>query len=97
VGMPVSGSNVSKDSDGQAPVITSIINTTQVTVSVAQDAVQDNTLLTFSSSSLGSSKLEIIDAVVSDSNIVIQGYIRAGRIDTSASLPLHLDNIITVT
>jgi hypothetical protein len=97
VGMPVSGSNVSKDSDGQAPVITSIINTTQVTVSVAQDAVQDKTFLTFSSSSLGSSKLEIIDAVVSDSNIVIQGYIRAGRIDTSASLPLHLDNIITVT
>jgi hypothetical protein len=97
VGMSVSGSNVSKDSDSQAPVITSIINTTQVTVSVAQDAVQDNTLLTFSSSSLGPSKLEIIDAVVSDPNIVIQGYVKAGRIQTSASLPLHLDNIITVT
>jgi hypothetical protein len=96
VGMKVSGSNVSKDTYGENPVITSIIDTTRVTVNVPQNAVKDNAQLTFSSRSLGSSRLEFIDAVVSAPNIVIQGYIRAGRIDTSASLPLHLDNIITV-
>jgi len=96
VGMKVSGANVSKDIYGENPVITSIDGTTRVTVNVAQNAVKDNALLTFSSSSLGSSRLEFIDAVVSGSNIVIKGYVRAGRIDKSASLPLHLDNIITV-
>ena len=96
VGMKVSGSNVSKDIYGENPVITSITGTNRVTVNVSQNAVKDNAQLTFSSSSLGSSRLEFVDAVVSGSNIVIQGYIRAGRIDTSASLPLHLDNIITV-
>jgi len=96
VGMKVSGANVSKDLYGENPVITSIDGTTRVTVNVAQNAVKDNALLTFSSSSLGSSRLEFIDAVVSGSNIVIKGYVRAGRIDKSASLPLHLDNIITV-
>ena len=96
VGMKVSGSNVSKDIYGENPVITSITGTNRVTVNVSQNAVKDNAQLSFSSSSLGSSRLEFVDAVVSGSNIVIQGYIRAGRIDTSASLPLHLDNIITV-
>jgi len=96
VGMKVSGANVSKDLYGENPVITSIDGTTRVIVNVAQNAVKDNALLTFSSSSLGSSRLEFIDAVVSGSNIVIKGYVRAGRIDKSASLPLHLDNIITV-
>jgi hypothetical protein len=94
--MKIKGTNVSKGVNGEDPLITGIVNATTITADVSQTAVTDNTLLTFHPVSIGSSKLDFINAVELDSNIVIQGYVKVGTIEKSASLPLHLDNIITV-
>ena len=96
VGMKIKGTNVSKGVNGEDPLITGIVNATTITADVSQAAVTDNTLLTFHPVSIGSSKLDFINAVKVGSNIVIQGYVKVGTIEKSASLPLHLDNIITV-
>jgi hypothetical protein len=94
VGMKIKGTNVSKGVNGEDPLITGIVNATTITADVSQAAVTDNTLLTFHPASIGSSKLDFINAVKVDPNIVIQGYVKVGTIERSASLPLHLDNII---
>jgi hypothetical protein len=96
VGMKIKGTNVSKGVNGKDPLITGIVNATTITADVSQAAVTDNTLLTFHPVSIGSSKLDFINAVKVGSNIVIQGYVKVGTIERSTSLPLHLDNIITV-
>lgn len=95
VGMKMKGTNVSKGANSEDPIVTGVVNTTTITVDVSQAAVADNTLLTFYPGSLGSSKLDFINASKVGNNIVIQGYVRVGTIEKSTSLPLHLDNIIS--
>ena len=92
-GMTFVGNNVTKD---PLPYIVSVNNSTEITVSTAQTALGDNTLITFSPDDVGSSKVEFLNARVSAPNVIVEGYIKAGSLKKSSVLPLHLDNIITV-
>ena len=92
-GMTFVGNNVTKD---PLPYIVSVNNSTEITVSTAQTALGDNTLITFSPDDIGSSKVEFLNARVAAPNVIVEGYIKAGSLKKSSVLPLHLDNIITV-
>ena len=92
-GMTFVGNNVTKD---PLPYIVSVNTSTEITVSPAQTALGDNTLITFSPDDIGSSKVEFLNARVAAPNVIVEGYIKAGSLKKSSVLPLHLDNIITV-